>query len=367
LFNQIRGIEIIRQLKECAAALGSKIEQDDDLLMKRFGALTITAILSAISLASCSQPLVCQANTVDSATTEIGDYMILGSYDGAPVIWRCVDADSNGLLMLSDRILCLKPFDAAGTHVYRDGTLQNDPGGNRAMYGSNLWETSNIRAWLNSTASASYVAWPDGCPPVNNAVYSGFNDYADEKGFLAEGNFTVSELGAIKLVSQKTLLNSVDVEALSDSGSSLHLYSQGFDSVIQNFDTAYGHNVTDRMFLLDVMQVYKVWLNAPVLGAEYYIGRPTQNAVDRSEYKNECLAPGKNWHYWLRTPSSHPQRTSSVRYVFLGDSINGNSAFSGCIYGMGVRPAFYLNEESLEFLTGSGSCTDPYKMKGQSR
>lgn len=332
--------------------------------MKKCTAILLCSILSVLCLTSCCQTQVCQANTVEAAAIEIGDYIALGSYYEEPVIWRCVGADSNGLLMLSDRILCLKPFDAAGKHVYLDGTLQNDPDGDRAIYGSNLWETSNIRAWLNSTASAGLVIWPDGCPPVKAAVFGGYNDYADEKGFLAEGNFTAPEIGAIRSVSQKSLLNSVDVEALGDSGSVLHLYSQGVDSAVQNFETAYSQNVTDKIFLLDVMQIYTVWQNSPILGTDYFIGRPTQNAVDRSVYKNDYLAPDKSWHYWLRSPSSHPQRTGSVRYVFLGAGINGNSAFSGCIYGMGVRPAFYLNEENAEFISGSGNCPDPYRMKG---
>ena len=37
-----------------------------------------------------------------------------------------MDIDENGPLMLSDKILCLKPFDAAGNHKYLDGTDQAD-------------------------------------------------------------------------------------------------------------------------------------------------------------------------------------------------------------------------------------------------
>ena len=32
----------------------------------------------------------------------------MGSYYGERILWRCVDIDENGPLMLSDKILCLK-------------------------------------------------------------------------------------------------------------------------------------------------------------------------------------------------------------------------------------------------------------------
>ena len=35
----------------------------------------------------------------------IGDYVQMGTYYGAPILWRCVDIDENGPLMLSDKII----------------------------------------------------------------------------------------------------------------------------------------------------------------------------------------------------------------------------------------------------------------------
>jgi len=138
-------------------------------------------------------------------TINIGDYVQMGSYYDEPILWRCVDIDENGSLMLADRILTIKPFDAAGNHKYADGTAQNDTSdGYRTYYGSNLWETSNMRCWLNSTATAGNLTWLDGCPPTADKVYRGWNAYANEKGFLAEGNFTVNEQNAMKSVTQKS-------------------------------------------------------------------------------------------------------------------------------------------------------------------
>jgi len=127
------------------------------------------------------------------ATINVGDYIQMGKYYDDPIIWRCVDIDANGPLILSDKIIMIKPFDAIGTHKYSDGTTQADYMGYRTASGSNLWETSNLRSWLNSSAVAGSVPWPDGCPPTAANVSSGFNDYATEKGFLADGNFSATE------------------------------------------------------------------------------------------------------------------------------------------------------------------------------
>ena len=131
----------------------------------------------------------------------------MGKYYDKPIIWRCVDINENGPLMLSDRILAIKPFDANGNHKYLDGTPQtDDASNNRTSNGSNLWETSSMRSWLNSFASAGNVTWLDGCPPSENYVMAGYNYYSDEKGFLSEGNFTSNELNTIKNVTDKMFL-----------------------------------------------------------------------------------------------------------------------------------------------------------------
>lgn len=45
-------------------------------------------------------------------TVEIGTYIGLGKYNGKSIIWRCVDIDENGTLMLADRIVDTLPYDA---------------------------------------------------------------------------------------------------------------------------------------------------------------------------------------------------------------------------------------------------------------
>jgi putative cell wall-binding protein len=43
------------------------------------------------------------ATSQASATINIGDYVQMGKYYDEPILWRCVDIDENGPLMLADK------------------------------------------------------------------------------------------------------------------------------------------------------------------------------------------------------------------------------------------------------------------------
>ena len=116
-----------------------------------------------------------------------------------------MDIDENGPLMLSDKILCIKAFDAIGTDTTGSHGRGYDGGSDRKKYGSNYWGDSNIRCWLNSTASAGNVVWTCGNPPVSDKVWNQAQYYAHEAGFLNQ--FTKNELKLIKNVYQKQILD----------------------------------------------------------------------------------------------------------------------------------------------------------------
>ncbi|MHB1484476.1 MAG: DUF6273 domain-containing protein [Saccharofermentanales bacterium] len=296
---------------------------------------------------------------------ETGDYIKMGRYYNEPILWRCVDTDDNGLLMLADRILTIKAFDAAGNHKYLDGTAQPD-GDARIKYGSNLWETSNLRSWLNSTAAAGKVTWPDGCPPVKSGLRNNLNEYANEKGFLASGNFTESERNAILSVTQKSMLDGLDAVKLQTGGTENYAkdisstpYMKNLLSVLQNYDIAFFQNVTDRIFIPDVKQLNNIYRNKSILGEDYYIGKPTQKLIDNAEYKDTTfLLTTKYWYYWLRTPQ--PQAASWVQIV----SSKGVYCDSANDFYVGVRPAFYMNPAAviLKYAAGN-SKANPYVVK----
>ncbi len=348
--------------------------------MNKIRKLLVIVIILSIFVSGCSTPTITKTTSdtiisgvlsTDTTVTKeptkapkkivinIGDYIQMGRYYNEPIQWRCVDIDSNGPLMLADRILTIKPFDASGQHKYLDGTLQSDNNRNsRSEYGSNLWETSIIRSWLNSTAKAGNVTWLGGNPPTADKLADGYNAYANEKGFLAEGNFTTDERNAIKSVTQKSILNGLDANKLKVGGTATHIGGYIISKIVQNYDTAYYQNVTDKIFLLDVKQVTKVYQNRDTLGVSYYIGKPTQKAVDNSENKDSSINSKNYFYYWTRSPEADSDFPSFVRFVSAsGDVVSSNANIGG---SAGIRPALYLDITLDILFSGSGTELSPY-------
>jgi len=305
----------------------------------------------------------------DTPTINIGDYIIFGTYYGEPILWRCVDIENGNPLMFADRVISIKPFDAV--HWGMDGP--NYPILGRFTGGSNFWETSNMRSWLNSTADAGDVVWLCGFPPrrISEASPGTYYDY--KSGFLSDDNFTASERSAVLQVRQRSLLNYVDLD-MATVGTELHIMSganlnsdDNFANVVQNFDDAFAHYVTDRMFLLDVRQLNRVWQNSNILGENYYFRPPTQRLGGNSE----TIIPENNWTYWLRTPYSADgihafPNAGSVRTVLWPQAggpwemVNATSAFQNS----GVRPAFFLNLNSMIVVSGEGTYENPFIVDG---
>lgn len=293
---------------------------------------------------SASATPVFAANSIN-----IGDYALIGKYNDEPVLWRCVNIDENGPLMLADRIISIKAFDAAGLHL-------NDKNGQRVNNGSNLWSASNIRTWLNSTDDS--ILWPCGNSPDPGHIYNGHNPYYAEKGFLANGNFTADERALIKQVSQTNMLGETDVPGMV-LPNHLFQYNSDLANGLQNYFTAYAETVQDKVFLLDFRQAYDIYQNSAELGAGYVKAYPTQKAVDTSDYKVAAVDPSIYLSYWLRTP--HTGTTGAeVRRVDAAGLIDTEYANHGDVYG--IRPAFYLNLANAAFSLGDGSLATPYSM-----
>ena len=88
-------------------------------------AMFIFAVTILISTASAYADVVQPIKEM-----QIGDYFILGKYNEEPIVWRYVADDENGKLIVSDKVLCNKPFGL-----------------------SSFWQESYVRKWLNSTVS----------------------------------------------------------------------------------------------------------------------------------------------------------------------------------------------------------------------
>lgn len=298
--------------------------------MKRFLSIVIAAVMLLAILPSMP------VNA--AAALKVGDYVQFGSYNGDPILWRVINIDESGPLLLSDRILSMKAFDAAGSyHIDSD----------RKLWGSNYWKDSNIRQWLNS--SEVKIKWVQNAPTKKN-LKDGYNAYAEEKGFLADGNFTVEERKSIKAVKRHVFLPEIDRKKAED-GSEYYLYDGHMEDILQNYDKAYYHTVTDRVFFLNTRELKEYLYDR---GWEYR-AYPTEKVVLNSNFKDFTLSTFQFWWNWLDTPdtkTSHSVRyVNSVGYVVDVTAVNGNG---------GVRPALYLDLQSVSFEFGSGSESDPY-------
>ena len=128
----------------------------------------VMALLLAVVLMLGLLPLPVGAAGAETGV-QLGDYIRLGSYDGEPILWRCVSVDENGPLMLSDRVLCdYMPYDARTSANPNSGSHRRS--GYRSKYGSNHWRDSDMRSWLNSDAEAGEVEWLCGNPPTKDYV-----------------------------------------------------------------------------------------------------------------------------------------------------------------------------------------------------
>lgn len=70
----------------------------------------ITAILLALCMAISILPMSVQASS--KPDIKVGDYVKMGTYNNASILWRCVSIDDNGPLMLADRIVDTLAYDA---------------------------------------------------------------------------------------------------------------------------------------------------------------------------------------------------------------------------------------------------------------
>ena len=208
-----------------------------------------------------------------------------------------IEAD-HGPLMLSDKILCYKSFDTPTE---------------RYAAGDSLWEDSNLRAWLNSSAAAGQVVWPQNNPP-NQDVPGYIHIYYDqEKGFLHSDNFTAGELSVIKTASQWTSLADDEKWRATNGVETCLGYFYDYSPVRYGGPpsevTGYAevtpenyamYKVTDTMFLLSGHQGYRMWQNLGSVAAE-----PTQKAAEVfSEVELPDILSHYPFRYWTREPAS---------------------------------------------------------------
>lgn len=235
-------------------------------------------------------------------------------YNGATITWLVGGHNhyaQNQTALVSERIISLKAFDAIEA---------SNSNSDRKLYGNNRYSQSNIRQWLNSSATSWYSAQHSADAPPNNAnVWSNYNEYDAEAGFLS--NFSENMRNALVPTTLTIAKNKV-----TDGGGS--------------------ETVSDKVFLLSNTEVGLANENSIAEGkrmslfstASNRIAKPTSQAVGKSEYTNSSLNANSAWYYWLRTP--HASYSDGAR----GAGTDGSLSYTYAYYGFrGVRPALNLN------------------------
>ena len=297
-----------------------------------------------------------------------GTYFQLGKYNDNPILWKAVVYDNeNGILMVSDKILCYKNFDPA----YKESGF-----GEEYYYGTNFWEEATLRTWLNSSELAGNIIWPYKIPTIDKVHRyrgsTGLNPYSDEAGFLSAKNFTESEKSAIKTVSHWQAL-SENKKRLSTNGLNVpfypiivrapntHLEQTMYVYKISELKTAYYgsmYRISDTMFTLDESQLYELWSQSGTVAAQN-----AEGVLDPWYGIDNPIGKSPNGYYWLRTP------VFGTAVTFAGESYSLNEdiydATPSGYEELGVRPAFYLNEDNIIIKSGSGTEEDPYILDGK--
>ena len=291
-------------------------------LIAMFLSICLVFSLIPVSVQAASKPNI-----------KIGDYVQMGKYNGSSILWRCVSIDADGPLMLADKIVDTLAYDAKTND--NSNSKSHSRSYKRDSYGSNYWKDSNMRSWLNSTATAGKVDWLCGNPPKDGYV-SGTGAYNNKAGFLNE--FSKAEIAAMKTVTQRSLVSHPEYNkgiVEGDANSDLYYYTD-ISYVATNYDSAYFETTTEKVFLLDVKQANAVWRNLQ----GYYIA-----------YNNDGMA----WPYWLRTPVTDCNH--DMRYISASGQVG---RYAPWYSDLGVRPAFYLDSQYFVSASGNGSQSNPY-------
>ncbi|MFQ7292455.1 MAG: copper amine oxidase N-terminal domain-containing protein [Monoglobales bacterium] len=316
-------------------------------------------LLLSSAVMICTSVSVSAENNVFRETS--GQYYQLGKYNGEPIIWRnivCED-DPNGVLMVSDDILCEKCFDVGNEFEIPVSSFYE-------MFGSDDWSISCIRDWLNSTADSGQVQWTKYAPTEQRVKgIPGYTPetgeaYDQEKGFLHSDNFSESERSVIKSVTQwQEVVNS---EQESENGNTIpfkpvYQYERGqngnyveghitIDDCADAYSKAAMYRLTDTIFFLDMQQLHNM-----------YTAFGTVAAANEEEYEDIregtwTRNSGDNWYVLTF-------KTNAVFNFNIGFNYNAAANQKGC-----VRPAFYLNEDTAMIVSGSGTKDDPYVLNG---
>lgn len=262
------------------------------------------------------------------AELKTGDYISFGCYvpgseaektENGEIEWQVVEAGEDGVVLVSTRILAIRPFDCA-----ESGKFDEDSNGviydwdTPELYtplqmmefrGSNHWESSDLCTWLNACGAVQYP----GKTPQNAATDEQGNAYGEEEGFLTE--FRQEELSLIEASGNGVFLLTAEQALQYAEAGTLRLETTPTDAAIAADETSWYTRYRDA-------------------GAADYIWATATAAVGSAceiYYVNTTLA----------------EKVFNTMYAAAA--------------GFGVRPALRLYPAEVAWM-GDGSRENPYRL-----
>lgn len=237
-------------------------------------------------------------------------------YNGAVIRFKVGRQSSDRVGLVTERIISLKCFDAKEP---------NNSNSDRRNYGNNRAAVANLLQWLNSAAGpGGWYSAQHGqdAPPDNANVWSNYNEYQAEAGFLSffEADF------------RNALLNDTITVAKSST------------------DGGGSEQITRKVRLLTMTEVGLGNENGIAEGTQWplftdnnsRLAYPTAEAVSKSEYTSSNLNASSPWWWWLLTP--YAGYALGVRIVDSDGGLGWDFAYYG---DGGVRPALFLAPDTL--------------------
>ncbi len=279
------------------------------------------------TVAATKQPDPTEA-VVKNTEFRTGDYVSFGSYipggenataGNGEIEWQVVEVADGSIVLVSTRILAIRPYDCAESGVYnqdnagevydRNKAAEYTPQQMMEFRGSNQWETSDLCCWLNGVGVVQYP----GKVPQNRATDEHGNAYGAEAGFLTD--FTKKEQEMVK--------------------------NSGFG-----------------VFLLTTEQAVK-YAGEGTLRLET---TPTEAAIaaDETSWYKSYKASGATNYIWA-TSTAVDGSACKIYHVNTTLSEEVFGTLSAASAGFGVRPAIRIFPEGVAF-TGDGSRQAPYRL-----
>lgn len=303
--------------------------------MKKIFSLILSSV---IMLSLVNMPV--NAENTSERILKLGDYITLGKYQGEDIVWRYVADDENGKMFFAEDVLCEKNYLKENVFVSAEGD----------------WADSTIHLWLNSENNIDMF---ENVYETENRI-----DWRED-GFLSDSNFTDTEKLVIKGVKHRCKITdgyargyypSYNIPKYYYIWASEFSFSEGYSDYefssyhLDEYNSLPENSVVDRMFLPDVKEILTIHKNFEGYvqkEAAYWLRTPEFIKGDTYHGKFFAVSP-------IGTKASKLEKERGFEFITIEQ---GGYA--------GIRPAFYLNEEVAEIVSGSGTIEAPFVIDGK--